>query len=117
MTITPTIAEVHEHFSQWDSLLSDRRWLPDTLVGSILYAVWQAVKAAQAPCVWTEDDWRCKWDSECGQQYSFINGNPTSKGMRFCPFCGHPLQIAPAVAAASESASESGQAPAFEEVA
>jgi len=42
-----TISEVFEKYKHLDQLLSDRKWLPDTFIGSILFDLWQAVKVNQ----------------------------------------------------------------------
>ena len=42
-----TIPEVFEKYKHLDQLLSDREWLPDTFIGSILFDLWQAAKVNQ----------------------------------------------------------------------
>lgn len=87
-----SIAEAYAKFAHLDRLLADREWLPEHLPGNILYNLWQAVKDAQEPCVWTEDDLDGKWDTACGNAFCFITAGPTENGLRYCPYCGRPLQ-------------------------
>ena len=49
---------------------------------------------AQNACVWTED-FNAKWDTSCGEAYCFIDGSPTTNGLRFCGYCGKPLEEEP----------------------
>ena len=59
-----------------------------------LYEDWLAALDAPAVCVWTYDEDTDKWDAACGTGNSFVvnSGNPTDSGMRFCTFCGRPIE-------------------------
>lgn len=46
----------------------------------------------QKPCVWTYDEYHCKWDTACGNAYLVIWDTPAENGMKFCPYCGHPIK-------------------------
>lgn len=36
-----------------------------------------------------------QWESGCGRVWEFLSDGPTENGVRFCPFCGHPLVAVP----------------------
>lgn len=40
------LIETYEQYKHFDSLLSDRDFLPNTLLGKIMFDLWKAVKAA-----------------------------------------------------------------------
>lgn len=42
-------------------------------------------------CKWTEDD-DGSWDTGCDSGYFMDDGSPTSRGMKFCCFCGKPIE-------------------------
>jgi hypothetical protein len=91
------ITDVYERFKSYDLELSDPDvdWIPDGNVDHVLYDLWQAVKAAQAPCYWKEtvEPWGERvWQAACGQVHVFITGTPTDNEMCFCPYCGRPLR-------------------------
>jgi hypothetical protein len=49
-------------------------------------------------CAWTEDanywdDYPVKWETDCGEAFTFIDDGPTENGIRFCCYCGKPLEI------------------------
>lgn len=46
MSTTKLIYEKYKHL---DNLLSDQAWLPNDLIGKMLYDLWQAVKLEQMP--------------------------------------------------------------------
>ncbi len=41
-------------------------------------------------CHWTQDE-DGNWETECGNKFCFIDGIPTSNGLRFCCYCGGAL--------------------------
>lgn len=43
-------------------------------------------------CVWAEDGEDGPWGSSCGHYWQFTDGTPTENDMKFCPFCGKPLE-------------------------
>ena len=45
-------------------------------------------------CVWTEaiDG---KWDTDCGEAFGFVDGDPESNDFAFCCFCGNALLAEP----------------------
>jgi hypothetical protein len=50
--------------------------------------------AALTTCVWELAgylEWEV-WSSACGHEWTFEEGTPYENGMKFCPFCGHPLE-------------------------
>jgi len=51
-------------------------------------------------CEWhLDDDESGAWESACGQQWCFDDGDPEDNGKKFCPFCGrHLIQRALATA-------------------
>ena len=42
-------------------------------------------------CAWTEDDNGC-WETDCGGAFGIDEGTPSENGMRFCCYCGRPLE-------------------------
>jgi hypothetical protein len=42
-----------------------------------------------ADCAWAADD--DAWQTSCGQSFLIIEGTPNENGMRFCCYCGGPL--------------------------
>jgi hypothetical protein len=50
-------------------------------------------KAAQEVCTWTQpnDEDSNNWESSCGDMFFFDEGTPEENGIKFCPFCGHPI--------------------------
>ena len=56
---------------------------------------WQARAALASqqkpvPCVWSEE-YEGPWESACGHAFSIIEGGPAENGMKFCCFCGTPI--------------------------
>jgi len=43
-------------------------------------------------CKWTMDDstfdYEEFWETECGNEFCFIEGGPEDNGMKYCPYCG-----------------------------
>ena len=52
----------------------------------------EAVKAREEACVWTYDDYEDSWQTTCGNAFTLNDGKPSDNEMRFCGYCGHPLQ-------------------------
>ena len=47
---------------------------------------------ATATCSWTLDDPDFNgWSTECGGEFVLADGTPTQNEMRFCCYCGKPL--------------------------
>lgn len=47
-------------------------------------------------CRWTpvmEFDDDIAWDTGCDETFAFIDGGPTENRVKFCPYCGKPLEI------------------------
>lgn len=44
-------------------------------------------------CLWTYDDNDYKWDSACGESWTFIEDGPEENGVKFCQGCGKPVVI------------------------
>lgn len=46
-------------------------------------------------CTWTRSrefyDSDC-WETNCGNAWQLNEGTPTENHMKFCPFCGKPLE-------------------------
>jgi hypothetical protein len=53
----------------------------------------EAEKRAQ--CEWVLDDIDGKWDTGCGEAFFFEVDGPAENGMRYCPYCGKRLVVAP----------------------
>lgn len=52
-----------------------------------------ALKASHiTPCRW-EQDMDGNWQTGCDNLYSFIDGTPTENGTKYCPFCGHHVEV------------------------
>jgi hypothetical protein len=45
-------------------------------------------------CVWTEDA-DCVWDTDCGERFGFVEGDPEKNNFAFCCFCGNALLAEP----------------------
>jgi hypothetical protein len=45
-------------------------------------------------CVWHQDR-DLRWDTDCGEVFGFVEGNPDSNGFEFCCFCGQALLAVP----------------------
>jgi len=68
--------------------------------GGVLQAFWDhamigykfvlAAAPDASPCIWTHDEneYCDKWDSACGESWSFIEGGPAENNVRFCHGCG-----------------------------
>jgi predicted RNA-binding Zn-ribbon protein involved in translation (DUF1610 family) len=50
-----------------------------------------AQQPQQSICRWTWDNE--KWDTACGEAFTFIDGGPVENGMKFCPYCGKQLAV------------------------
>jgi len=48
-------------------------------------------------CRWTvHDDFEADYfETSCGQAFTFLEGTPLENGMRFCCYCGKPLEGEP----------------------
>ena len=60
---------------------------------------WDAAMQSQdredAFCVWHNDpETDNSWDTSCRELFVIIDGTPTENGMRFCCYCGKPIQEA-----------------------
>ena len=58
---------------------------------------WEAAEAALAerdkPCVWKDDgEYR---ETNCGELFVFYDGTPVENKCKFCPNCGHPIEVQP----------------------
>lgn len=42
-------------------------------------------------CKWTEDE-DGNWFTDCGEAFTFIDGGPAENSMKFCCYCGKPLE-------------------------
>lgn len=48
--------------------------------------------AASEACKWTQEDYDSSvWHTECGDAMSLNEGTPGDNFMRFCCYCGKPL--------------------------
>jgi hypothetical protein len=43
-------------------------------------------------CTWTEDADIGAWDTECGHSFCLEDGTPKQNRMKFCCYCGQPLE-------------------------
>lgn len=44
-------------------------------------------------CLWTRaDDDTDLWETSCGEEFCIIEGTPKENKMRFCCYCGKPLE-------------------------
>jgi DNA-directed RNA polymerase subunit RPC12/RpoP len=44
-----------------------------------------------ALCLWVYDSGHEKWDTECGQAFTFLNDGVAENGFVFCPYCGRRI--------------------------
>jgi len=42
------------------------------------------------PCLWKGDDGT--YETSCGQAFTIIDGTPADNDMRFCTYCGKPIE-------------------------
>ena len=42
-------------------------------------------------CQW-EDDINGVWETECGNEFELIEGTPVGNNMKYCCYCGRPLE-------------------------
>ena len=45
----------------------------------------------QTKCAWKYDDYEDKWDTMCGEAFTFFENGPLENKMRYCCYCGKPL--------------------------
>lgn len=66
---------------------------------AIELARWVEAKTTPAPtrdvCRWMEEPNGEYWHSDCGNDITFEDSAPDSDGMKWCCYCGKPLQAAP----------------------
>ena len=43
-------------------------------------------------CKWFYMEDEDYWETQCGEEYSIIEGNPKENRMKYCPFCGKKLK-------------------------
>ena len=60
----------------------------------------EAAEAALAerntPCMWSlQDDEFGIWEATCDELWQFFADGPVENNMKFCPNCGHPVEVAP----------------------
>jgi hypothetical protein len=46
-----------------------------------------------AECLWTYDDDADKWDTDCGEAWTFGMGGPTENRMTYCHGCGKRVKV------------------------
>ncbi len=46
----------------------------------------------QPTCQWAEDADGGPWETSCGHLFILNDGGPNENGLKFCPFCGKPLE-------------------------
>jgi hypothetical protein len=46
------------------------------------------------PCTWTEDE-DGNWWTGCGEGFVFTSDGPAANKMKWCCYCGHPIQEQP----------------------
>ena len=68
-------------------------------------ALAKAIAAARPGCRWSEN-LDGVWESGCGYVWEFFSDGPAENGVRFCPFCGHPLVAVPAVGPGDDQGDE-----------
>lgn len=44
-------------------------------------------------CVWRFDGAADKWDTACGDAFTFIAGGPQLNNFHFCPYCGAKISV------------------------
>jgi hypothetical protein len=47
-------------------------------------------------CKWVQDQ-EGTWNTDCGEAFEFIEGDPAENNTRFCCYCGKPLKAVPFV--------------------
>ena len=45
------------------------------------------------PCKWQLDPIDCVYETGCGESWVFPDGNAEENGVKFCPGCGHPVEL------------------------
>ena len=51
-----------------------------------------AAQVRATPCKWSETD-DGDWVTACGVDWVFTDGGPEDNDVRFCPCCGHPVEL------------------------
>lgn len=46
-------------------------------------------------CMWSQDADTDTWATQCKQYFRLDDGTPTDNKMRFCCYCGKPLESVP----------------------
>lgn len=95
------IAELERRLSQQQSIayhnldLFNRADKQCRLVEKMLAERAEAGNSPVIPdgCLWTYDDNDYKWDSACGESWTFIEDGPEENGVKFCQGCGKPVVI------------------------
>lgn len=76
--------EAEDWPARLDAYILDRLW-----TDSILDQLFPSTATASACCAWTETEEY--WSTECGGAFCITTGTPTENEMRFCPYCGSPI--------------------------
>jgi hypothetical protein len=63
----------------------------DVQVPSELEELRQLQRARQIPCLW-EQDMDGNWQTGCDSVFVLVEGGPEENRLKFCPYCGHPLE-------------------------
>lgn len=74
-----------------------RKDCPSDELCDVRYAALLAAAPDASPCIWTHDEneYCDKWDSACGESWSFTEGGPVENNFRFCHGCGRPVSLPP----------------------
>ena len=73
-----------------DAEESARLFAENTYHGEHTHLV-RPILFADQSCAWREDE-DGAWDTSCGQRFELNEGTPAENDMRFCPYCGKPLE-------------------------
>lgn len=55
-------------------------------------ALWDSIAVTVSDsCVWAEDI-EGNWETACGEMFTFIDGGPEENRVKFCHYCGLPIE-------------------------
>ena len=50
------------------------------------------LRLAKTTCTWGYDDGDDYWETSCDGAFQLVDGTPADNGMKFCPYCGRPIE-------------------------
>lgn len=66
---------------------------PDDAIGRRMQSGKTCLQDAAVTCAWAHDESDDAWETECGEVWQFVDGDPRDNRVRFCHGCGNPIDI------------------------